>query len=58
LHAIEGFGARGLVWAPLAGELLASRLSGIPLPLERELVDALDPARFLLRPMKQRITDE
>ncbi|BAL24513.1 bifunctional tRNA (5-methylaminomethyl-2-thiouridine)(34)-methyltransferase MnmD/FAD-dependent 5-carboxymethylaminomethyl-2-thiouridine(34) oxidoreductase MnmC [Azoarcus sp. KH32C] len=58
LHTIEGFGARGLVWAALAGELLASSLSGSPLPLERDLVDALDPARFLLRPIKHPIMDE
>lgn len=50
LHALSGFGARGLVWASLAAELLASQIDGDPLPLERELVEALDPARFLLRP--------
>ena len=50
LYAVSGFGARGLVWASLAGELLASRLSGEPLPLERDLVDAMDPARYLLKP--------
>jgi tRNA 5-methylaminomethyl-2-thiouridine biosynthesis bifunctional protein len=38
-----------LVWAALAAELVASRLNGEPLPLPRDLVDALDPARFLLR---------
>ncbi|KON82219.1 bifunctional tRNA (5-methylaminomethyl-2-thiouridine)(34)-methyltransferase MnmD/FAD-dependent 5-carboxymethylaminomethyl-2-thiouridine(34) oxidoreductase MnmC [Azoarcus sp. PA01] len=57
LYAVAGFGARGLVWASLAAELLASRLAGEPLPLERELVDALDPARYLLRPVR-RITPE
>jgi tRNA 5-methylaminomethyl-2-thiouridine biosynthesis bifunctional protein len=29
--------------------LLVSQLEGDPLPLENDLVDALDPARFLLR---------
>ena len=53
LYAISGFGARGLVWASLAGELLASQLEGDPLPLEGELVDALDPARFLLKPVRR-----
>jgi tRNA 5-methylaminomethyl-2-thiouridine biosynthesis bifunctional protein len=52
LYAVSGFGARGLVWASLAGELLASQLEGEPLPLERELVDALDPARFLFKPAR------
>jgi hypothetical protein len=49
-YAVSGFGARGLVWASLAGELLASQLNGDPLPLERDLVDAMDPARYLLKP--------
>ena len=53
LYAVTGFGARGLVWASLAGELLASQLDGDPLPLERDLVDALDPARFLLKPVRR-----
>lgn len=50
LYAVSGFGARGLVWASLMGELLASQLEGEPLPLEQDLVDALDPARYLLKP--------
>ena len=50
LFAVSGFGARGLVWASLMGELLASQLNGDPLPLERDLMDAIDPARYLLKP--------
>jgi tRNA 5-methylaminomethyl-2-thiouridine biosynthesis bifunctional protein len=46
---ISGFGSRGLTWAALAGELLASLIEGEPLPLERELVDATDSRRFILR---------
>ncbi|MFU2488812.1 bifunctional tRNA (5-methylaminomethyl-2-thiouridine)(34)-methyltransferase MnmD/FAD-dependent 5-carboxymethylaminomethyl-2-thiouridine(34) oxidoreductase MnmC [Thauera sp. WH-1] len=53
LHVLSGYGARGLVWSALAAEALASALSGEPLPLERELWDALDPGRFLLRPARQ-----
>ncbi len=49
LYGLLGYGSRGLVWAALAAELLASQLDGDPLPLETELVDAIDPARFLLR---------
>lgn len=49
LHCLVGLGSRGMVWAPLMAELLAARLEGEPLPLERELADALDPARFLAR---------
>lgn len=46
LYAVNGFGARGLVFAALCGELLACRVSGEPLPLEGDLADALDPRRF------------
>ncbi|GHU10906.1 tRNA 5-methylaminomethyl-2-thiouridine biosynthesis bifunctional protein MnmC [Betaproteobacteria bacterium] len=49
LYAVSGFGARGLAWATLAGELLASQIEGEPLPLERELVESMDTGRFLLR---------
>lgn len=50
LYAASGFGARGLVWASLVGELLACQIDGGPLPLEADLVDAMDPARYLLKP--------
>ena len=49
LHVLTGLGARGLLWAPLAAELLACQLSGAPSPLTRAMIDALDPARFVLR---------
>ncbi|HEY0062886.1 MAG TPA: FAD-dependent 5-carboxymethylaminomethyl-2-thiouridine(34) oxidoreductase MnmC [Telluria sp.] len=49
LYGLLGYASRGLAWAPLAAELLASQVDGNPLPLEAELVTALDPARFLLR---------
>ena len=49
LYALLGYASRGLTWAPLAAELLAASLEGEPLPLAGELVDALDPGRFLLR---------
>jgi len=53
LYAVSGFGARGLVWAALLAEYLASALDGDPLPIERELIDAIDPARYLLRPARK-----
>ncbi len=49
LYGLLGLGSRGLVWATLAAELLAAQIEGEPLPLEGDLVDAVDPARFLLR---------
>lgn len=49
LYCLLGYASRGLAWAPLAAELLASQLDGDPLPVEAELATALDPARFLLQ---------
>lgn len=46
LYAATGLGARGLVWAPLLAELLASQLEGDPAPVESGLAAAVDPARF------------
>ena len=49
LFAVSGFGARGLVWSAIVAEALASELDGDPLPLERDLHQSIDPARFTLR---------
>jgi tRNA 5-methylaminomethyl-2-thiouridine biosynthesis bifunctional protein len=49
LHGLLGYASRGLIWAGFAAELLAAQIEGEPLPLEAGLVDALDPARFVLR---------
>ena len=49
LFGAFGYGSRGLVWASLAAELLASQIEGEPLPLEGALADALDPGRFFMR---------
>jgi tRNA 5-methylaminomethyl-2-thiouridine biosynthesis bifunctional protein len=49
LYALLGYASRGLIWAGLGAELLAAQIEGEPLPLETTLVDALDPARFVLR---------
>ncbi|MBI4987952.1 MAG: bifunctional tRNA (5-methylaminomethyl-2-thiouridine)(34)-methyltransferase MnmD/FAD-dependent 5-carboxymethylaminomethyl-2-thiouridine(34) oxidoreductase MnmC [Rhodocyclales bacterium] len=45
LFGLLGLGSRGLVYAPLCAELLACEIEGEPLPFERDLVAALDPAR-------------
>lgn len=44
-----GLGSRGLSTATLNAELIAAGASGAPWPLEADLVDALDPARWLGR---------
>ncbi|OGA24533.1 MAG: hypothetical protein A3H34_00115 [Betaproteobacteria bacterium RIFCSPLOWO2_02_FULL_67_19] len=53
LYGSFAFGSRGLLWAGLGAELLASHLEGEPLPLEARLAEALDPGRFLLRALRR-----
>lgn len=47
LWLATALGSRGLTFAPLCAELLAARLHGEPLPLPRELADALAASRAL-----------
>jgi tRNA 5-methylaminomethyl-2-thiouridine biosynthesis bifunctional protein len=54
LYGAFAYGSRGLLWASLAGELIASMLDGEPLPVERELAAALAPERFSLREKRKR----
>ena len=49
LYVTIAHGSRGLVYAPLAAEIIASRIAGELPPVSRTLVDALNPARFLIR---------
>lgn len=49
LFGCFAYGSRGLLWASLAGEIIASMLEGEPLPVERKLAAAVDPGRFALR---------
>ncbi|OOV88531.1 bifunctional tRNA (5-methylaminomethyl-2-thiouridine)(34)-methyltransferase MnmD/FAD-dependent 5-carboxymethylaminomethyl-2-thiouridine(34) oxidoreductase MnmC [Oceanospirillum linum] len=44
-----GHGSRGLASAPLCAEVLAAYIAEQPMPLERELVNALQPSRFIIR---------
>ncbi|MBB1632247.1 bifunctional tRNA (5-methylaminomethyl-2-thiouridine)(34)-methyltransferase MnmD/FAD-dependent 5-carboxymethylaminomethyl-2-thiouridine(34) oxidoreductase MnmC [Cupriavidus sp. UME77] len=53
LYAALAYGSRGLTWAALGAELLASQIEGEPLPLELELAEAIDPARLLVRALRQ-----
>ena len=47
IHLATGLGSRGLLWAPLGAELLASQLAREPLPLGRDHAGAVSPRRFL-----------
>ena len=53
LYVSGGMASRGLTWAALAGETLASLIEGEPPPLEADLLDAVDPARFLQRHLRR-----
>jgi tRNA 5-methylaminomethyl-2-thiouridine biosynthesis bifunctional protein len=54
LYVNTAHGSRGLITAPLSGELLAAWLSGEPLPLPRAIAEACHPNRFLLRKLVRR----
>lgn len=48
LYASFAFGSRGLVFASLCAELIASQIEGEPWPIGSDLADAIDPARYLM----------
>jgi tRNA 5-methylaminomethyl-2-thiouridine biosynthesis bifunctional protein len=49
LFVLTALGSRGITLAPLLGELIATQIEGVAWPLERRLVDAVDPARWHVR---------
>jgi tRNA 5-methylaminomethyl-2-thiouridine biosynthesis bifunctional protein len=52
LYCSFGYGSRGLLWAALGAELIAAQINGEPWPIERDLADGIDPARFLQRALR------
>ena len=52
LYGLLGLASRGLTWAALGAELLASQIEGEPWPVERDLAGAVDPARELLQRLR------
>ncbi|HSQ10631.1 MAG TPA: FAD-dependent 5-carboxymethylaminomethyl-2-thiouridine(34) oxidoreductase MnmC, partial [Burkholderiaceae bacterium] len=53
LYTCFALGSRGLTLAPLLAELIAASIEGEPLPIERALAAAVDPARFLLGSLRR-----
>ncbi|MFV9682289.1 bifunctional tRNA (5-methylaminomethyl-2-thiouridine)(34)-methyltransferase MnmD/FAD-dependent 5-carboxymethylaminomethyl-2-thiouridine(34) oxidoreductase MnmC [Pseudomonas sp. NY15367] len=49
LYINSGHGSRGLITAPLSGELIAAWLEDEPLPVPRDVAEASHPNRFMLR---------
>ncbi|MFO1200083.1 MAG: FAD-dependent oxidoreductase [Burkholderiaceae bacterium] len=54
LYTACGFGSRGLLWSVLAAEVLADAIDGGVAPVEADLLDAVDPARFLRQRVRRR----
>jgi glycine/D-amino acid oxidase-like deaminating enzyme len=52
LFVLTALGAKGIAFSLLGAEIIAALASGEPLPVDSEVADAIDPARFLRR--KQR----
>ena len=53
LYGLLGYASRGLITAPLAAEILACQLTGEVMPVGRDLQDAVDPGRFMLRTLRR-----
>ena len=49
LYVNSGHGSRGLITAPLSGEMLAAWINNEPLPVPRAIAEACHPNRFALR---------
>ncbi|MBA1262499.1 bifunctional tRNA (5-methylaminomethyl-2-thiouridine)(34)-methyltransferase MnmD/FAD-dependent 5-carboxymethylaminomethyl-2-thiouridine(34) oxidoreductase MnmC [Stutzerimonas stutzeri] len=49
LYVNTAHGSRGMISAPLSGELLAAWIDGDPLPVPHAIAEACHPSRFLLR---------
>lgn len=52
LYVLTGLGSRGFTSAPLLAQVLVDMVLGRPMPLERRLLEAIHPNRFLYRAMK------
>jgi tRNA 5-methylaminomethyl-2-thiouridine biosynthesis bifunctional protein len=49
LYLCTAFGSRGITVAALCARVLAAQVTGAPVPLEADLMEAIDPARFVAR---------
>lgn len=54
LYLNVGHGSRGIATTTLAAEFLASLICHEPLPVDQQLANFLNPARFLIRGLKRR----
>ena len=49
LYVNAGHGSKGMITAPLCGELVANLITNMPLPMDGKLASSINPSRFLLR---------
>ncbi|WP_415893398.1 bifunctional tRNA (5-methylaminomethyl-2-thiouridine)(34)-methyltransferase MnmD/FAD-dependent 5-carboxymethylaminomethyl-2-thiouridine(34) oxidoreductase MnmC [Neptuniibacter sp. PT8_73] len=49
LYVNTGHGSKGLITCPISAELLASMICDEPLPLPKDVIDAINPARFIIK---------
>ena len=54
VYVLTGLGSRGLTTAPLMAEILVSQICSAALPMENNLLNALNPNRFLIRDLIRR----
>ena len=54
LYVFTALGSRGITQAALGAEVLASWLTGDPVPAPASLLDAVDPARFMARAARRK----
>jgi tRNA 5-methylaminomethyl-2-thiouridine biosynthesis bifunctional protein len=53
LFVFTALGSRGITWSALGAQVIAAAVSGAPVPLEADLLDAIDPARYLVRALRR-----
>lgn len=58
LYVFTALGSRGITWSALGARVLGSLITGAPSPLEASLLDAIDPARFVSRAVRQQASRE
>jgi tRNA 5-methylaminomethyl-2-thiouridine biosynthesis bifunctional protein len=53
LFITSGHGSRGLTTCLLSGEMIAAMITAEPVPVEKKVMDYLNPARFIIRQLKR-----
>jgi len=49
LYVTSGHGSHGMVYCAIAAEVIAAQILGEPMLLSKKYIDAMNPARFLIR---------